>query len=76
MDEEVSIALQLLHFGIYYVALFSNSCFISYSELMCEMHDMFITKGKLSCLNADRWVNNVVRKFVTINPLPVENLVY
>ena len=68
------MALQLLHFGIYYVVLFSNPCFISCSELMCKMYDIFITGGELSYLNVDRWVNNVVRKFVTMNPLPMEIL--
>ena len=39
--------MQLLHFDIYYVLLFANSCLISYSELMHKMYNMFITREVL-----------------------------
>ena len=37
---------------------------IYFNEVMWEIYGIFITMGELACINANHWVNNVVKEFV------------
>ncbi|KAL6331864.1 hypothetical protein AAG906_020211 [Vitis piasezkii] len=45
------------------------------SEILCDMYGMYIRREELSCLNARRWVNSMVVKYVILHNFAIVAIV-